>query len=294
MIDILHQYQNGNYTVCIYEDGTKVRWNNENHFSPQFPESIDMNISNRCNQGCQYCYQGCTPQGKFGDLNHPLIDSFHAGMEVALNCNFPVHPGLEDFLVEMRDEKGVICNITVHVDHFHKHFVYINSLVERELVHGVGVSINGDVNQETINLLQRIPNLMIHCIAGVVRPETLKKMAQNDLKLLLLGYKNFGRGVAYKEKDESCLIESRIEWLRENLAWLRDNFKLVSFDNLALQQLHVREFVGEEAWSRNYMGDDGQFTMYVDLVEKTFSKSSISPRIPINSDCIDELFRQVH
>ncbi len=293
MIDILHQYKNGNYTVCIYQDGSKIRWNNEDYFAPQFPESIDMKISNRCDMGCAYCHEQSTHDGAIADLNHPLLDSLHPGMELALGGgNVLENPGLEEFLVKMRD-KGIICNITLHVEHFRANFNYIQYLVEQRLVYGVGVSVNNNINLETINLLRSIPNAVVHCIAGVVQPEVLEKMALNDLKLLLLGYKNFGRGVMYKEKDENYSIGRGIEWLRENLAWLRDNFKLVSFDNLALQQLHVREFVGEEAWSQNYMGDDGQFTMYVDLVEKTFAKSSISERMPICNDNIDELFARV-
>ena len=42
---ILGEYDNGNYHVTIYEDGTKVRYNNQYTLIPQFPESIDCKIS---------------------------------------------------------------------------------------------------------------------------------------------------------------------------------------------------------------------------------------------------------
>ena len=41
------------------------------------------------------------------------------------------------------------------------------------------------------------------------------------------------------------------------------------------------------------MGGDGEFTMYVDLVEEVFAASSVSERQPIDSADIRELFRCV-
>ena len=59
--------------------------------------------------------------------------------------------------------------------------------------------------------------------------------------------------------------------------------KVVSFDNLAIKQLDIREVIGEEKWKEFYMGDDGQYTMYVDLVKNECAKSSTSPdRRPID------------
>ena len=46
--NILASYKNGNYHVLLYEDGTKIRYNNLETLIPDFPESFDMKISNYC------------------------------------------------------------------------------------------------------------------------------------------------------------------------------------------------------------------------------------------------------
>ena len=40
----LGNYKNGNYTVNIYDDGTKIRETDENEFIPEFAECIDVNL----------------------------------------------------------------------------------------------------------------------------------------------------------------------------------------------------------------------------------------------------------
>lgn len=48
MKKLLSKYRNGNYNVMIFEDGTKIRYNDLDCLIPEFPESMDMKISNFC------------------------------------------------------------------------------------------------------------------------------------------------------------------------------------------------------------------------------------------------------
>ena len=68
----LGNYKNGNYTVTIYDDGTKVRETDENEFIPEFAECIDVNLSYKCNVGCKFCYLNCNPKGKEADLKSEI------------------------------------------------------------------------------------------------------------------------------------------------------------------------------------------------------------------------------
>ena len=52
---LLGEYKNGNYTVRIYKDGTKIRFNDLDTLEPDTVESFDLKITNRCNQGCAMC-----------------------------------------------------------------------------------------------------------------------------------------------------------------------------------------------------------------------------------------------
>ena len=291
MKKLLGSYKNGNYNVLMFEDGTKIRMNNEDELIAAFPESIDMKISNRCNMGCPQCHEQSVPDGALANLHHPLLDSLHPYTELALGGgNVFEHPDLDDFLFRMA-RKHIICNITVHAHHFIQYFNEIQYHVEHGTLHGIGVSVNEPISDEFINYLKLIPNVVVHVIAGVVPWETLVKLSNNNIKLLILGYKTFGRGVQYAENHNE--IWNNIEQLKERLPYLFKHFPIVSFDNLALEQLNVKDLVDEKTWEQSYMGDDGKYTMYVDLVKEEFATSSVSPRQRIHSNNIEDLFKEV-
>ena len=291
MKKLLGSYKNGNYNVLLFEDGTKIRHNNEDELIAVFPESIDMKISNRCNMGCPQCHEQSVPDGALANLRHPLLDSLHPYTELALGGgNIFEHPDLDDFLFRMA-RKHIICNITVHAHHFIKYFNDIQYHVDHGTIHGIGVSVNEPIGDEFINYLKQIPNVVVHVIAGVVPWETLVKLINNNIKLLIHGYKTFGRGIQYAENHNE--IWNNIEQLKERLPYLFKHFPIVSFDNLALEQLNVKDLVDEKIWEQSYMGDDGKYTMYVDLVKEEFATSSVSPRQRIHSNNIEDLFKEV-
>ena len=289
---LLGSYRNGNYNCFIYNDGTKVRINNEDKFIPEFPESIDMKISNRCNMGCPFCHERSTPNGDLANLNHPLLDSIRSSVEIALGGgNILEHPDLNNFLFRMQRQK-VICNATFHLQHFTNNYDYIKELVDKKLIYGIGISVNSTITDSQIELIKSIPNVVVHVIAGVVPWETLVKMANHGIKLLILGYKTFGRGEVYQENHQE--VKENIKQLQERLPYLMKHYPVISFDNLAIKQLNIKELVDEETWNKTYMGDDGQFTMYVDLVKEEYAVSSISSRKPIGAETdISNLFKNI-
>lgn len=296
MRKIIGSYQNGNYTVIMMSDGTKIRMNNLDNLTPDFPESIDMKISNKCSgpKGfgpCGFCHEQSHPNGELANLSHPLLDSLHPYTELALGGgNVLEHPDLFPFLSRMKDQK-VICNMTLHLDHFLGADSYIKYLQEEGYIHGIGISVNKIIDQDTIDKIKSIPNTVVHTIAGIMPIDGYKALYDNDIKLLILGYKYYGRGKEYIKHDGK--IMDRIGDLHSSLMDMMPHFNLISFDNLALEQLRVKELVDKDTWNRCYMGDDGDFTCYVDLVSETFAKSSVSDRIPINSNKIEDLFNQV-
>jgi len=50
--------------------------------------------------------------------------------------------------------------------------------------------------------------------------------------------------------------------------------RVVAFDNLAIKQLGVARHLTKEEYSQFYMGEDGKFTMYLDMVKREFAVSS--------------------
>lgn len=289
MNQLLGTYKNGNFTVRIYNDGTKIRESQEDTFEPEFAENMDIKICDRCNMGCPMCHEGSAKDGKLGDImNAKFVDTLKPYQEVALGGgNVLEHPDLVPFLKKLK-EKKVIANITLHQYHFEENQDLIRELVKERLVYGIGVSLV-NATDDFISLIKMYPNAVIHIINGIVKSSDLKNLRGHNLKILILGYKKLRRGNDYFEEEEE-LIEKRSEWLYYHLADMLEDFDVVSFDNLAIEQLNVKRLLSKEEWDQFYMGDDGNFTYYIDMVNEKFAKSSTAPfdkRYDLLDDVVD-------
>lgn len=291
MKDILTTYINGNYNVVLLNDGTKIRYNDLNNLTPSFAESIDCNITEKCDGNCGYCYLGCTVDGKHADLFQPFFDTLHRGQELALNGNDLTHPQLEEFLIRMKD-KGVICNLTVNQIHFIRCIDKLRDLNQRRLIYGLGVSLVNSNDEKLYKYLKEFPNAVLHTIDGLLSSEDIYNLSDKNIKLLILGYKVLGRGDEYYHKHHTE-IEHNINWLKDNIIFLRDKFEVISFDNLAIEHMDLKNKVSRGVWDYFYMGDEGSYTFYIDAVNKEFALSSLSPERYSLKDNVDEMFMTI-
>lgn len=291
MKNVLTTYTNGNYHVTLLNDGTKIRYNRLDNLTPAFAESIDCNITERCDGGCGYCYLGCNEDGKHADLNQSFFDTLHRGQELALNGNDLSHPQLKEFLIRMKNQ-GVICNLTVNQIHLIRCIDKIRELVNEELIYGLGVSLVNSADSRLYYYLKEFPNAVLHTIDGLLSSENIYNLSDKNIKLLILGYKVLGRGDDYynKHHDE---IENNIEWLKHNIMYLKNAFNVISFDNLAIEHLDLKNQVAEDIWKYSYMGDEGSYTFYIDAVNKKFAPSSLSPIQYDLRDSVDEMFNYI-
>lgn len=271
---LLGKYRNGNYVTSIYSDGTKIRETEDDEFIADFPENIDIKITNQCDMGCPMCHEDSKPDGKHGDImNAKFIDTLRPYTELAIGGgNALAHPDLLPFLKKLRD-KHIIANLTVNQTHFMQNKEFLMTLTKQKLIYGLGVSLN-KASREFIDAIKCFDNAVIHVINGLITYGELEILADNDLKMLILGYKEFRRGKEFKARNP--YIEGNQIGLKASLKDLIPRFKVVSFDNLAIEQLNVKSFMTEEQWNEFYMGDDGNFTMYIDLVTETFAKNSVA------------------
>ena len=279
-------YKNGNYMVYINpETGDKIRNSRGNKFMPSFAENCDVTITERCDGQCAFCYAGCTPDGKHGDLNAKFLDTLHPYTELAINGNDMSHPDLIPFLEKMK-ARMVFVNVTINQKHFEQHFELIKDLQQKGLIKGVGVSLNKTTPQ-FIQRVKSVRNVVIHVINGIVTRDDWYNLQNNDLDVLILGYKTTGRGDDYLCKNQGK-VERNQEWLRESLPISFNKFRTVEFDNLALEQLDVRSMVSEDLWNSHYMGDDGDFTFFINLVGGYFAENSTSSiHYPLMDDVVD-------
>lgn len=107
------------------------------------------------------------------------------------------------------------------------------------------------------------------------------------------GYKSLGRGINFEKKNQDKIKENQT-WLADNVVRLGQQIDTISFDNLAIEQLNMEEKISPEDFATNYMGGDGQYTFYIDLVHAYFAKNSLSEiHYPIGSKTVDEMFATV-
>ena len=285
-------YENGNTLTTIYEDGTKEHFTMDDEFNFAFSESCDVQISQCCDNGCEWCYYGCSPTGKHGKLTGwNFFETMHPYTEIAINLQCPMPEDILPFLWKMRRQK-VIVNATVNQNHFMRSDVreFLGEAIAEGLIKGVGISLTDPTQKDFINMVKQYPNTVIHVIAGVTSPEDIDYLKGHDLKLLILGYKKLERGKKYYDYS-STIVEDNIKWLESDLDEIINGFKVVSFDNLAIEQLHLKGRLDEKEWETFYGGDDGTVTFFIDLVKGVFARSSLSQiTYPIGDKTIDEMF----
>lgn len=289
----LVKYNNGNYMVTLdLETGTMIRYSKDDELRPEFPDSMDVKITNRCDRGCPWCHERSTANGAEADYEDLIrfIDSLPPYTQLALGGgNVLSYSHLQDFLSECK-KRNLVPSITVNQKHLEEQAMEVWNLAKQKLVYGVGISLENP-NEKFIQSLNSMPNAVVHVIAGIVSVPQLRTLAHQGFKILILGYKNFGRGKDFLDGNMSSMVK-KLQELRKYLPeMIADKwFKNISFDNLALEQLKVKNLLPQKEWDRFYMGDDGTATMYVDMVKKEFAKSSTSDiRYPLKEDVRDML-----
>lgn len=194
-------------------------------------------------------------------------------IELALGGGNPLsHPELPKLLITLKD-KGFITNITVNQGHLKTYQGLLQYLIKDELVRGVGISITNNNFKHVQPLLRVTDNLVYHLIAGVSKVEVIDMLVElGKCKILVLGYKKFGFGVAYHNPNK--VDEELKRWYRYLPKYIGKC--LLSFDNLAIEQLNIGRLFTKAGWERFYMGNDFVFTMYIDAVKQQYAPTSRS------------------
>ena len=302
----LHNYINGNVIVNLYNDGTKILTCNSVP-DPEYPLHFDCKITNYCspekdNPICNYCHEMSGLNGKHGDLSKLLevLKELPAGTEAAVGGGNPLsHPDFVPFLKELK-KLQLVPNITINQKHVEKDFDLIKQLINEKLVYGVGISYSQEKYLEHIEkLLPLTNNLVFHFIAGLNSLkdiDTVKKSTDKfdkDCKILILGYKEYGFGLNYYLKNKE-VEKNKYLWMTRLHEYFKYNNLTLSFDNLAISQLRMKRFFKDNDWEKFFLGNDGEFSMYIDAVKQEFAKSSTSKeRKSFNDISIKDYFQSL-
>lgn len=289
LIKKLYEYENGNYTTKIFSDGTKIRETNEDDLVASFPDNMDVKITNWCDMGsiCGFCHEASHLKGGHSDIDVILkaLSVLPAGVEIAIGGGATqAHPELQRLLIGLRSF-GLIPNLTINELHLNDDLIIkLNALQENDLMYGVGLSFRKGYDHTNLYKMAKNKHAVIHLIAGIDDMSEIMGTLQNfkHKKFLVLGYKTFRKGISFKAGNESAVDLSIQDW-RKNIKLFVDTVTslggVVSFDNLALEQLDVRSILSDDDWEMFYQGEDGiGGNLYIDAVRQEFSFSSRDSR----------------
>jgi hypothetical protein len=297
MIKFPIAYKTGNVNVTIDSDGTRIcEWPDDEKPFYENALSIDLKITDQCDLGdvynddgdlvsrsktCEFCHEMSSNKGKHADLDKVWDIWKHAqpGSEVAIGGGNPLdHPDLIQFLQRLQSA-NIIANMTVNFYHTRRYSEMIKMLQREKLIHGMGLSYRGI---KSLNVLPDFDyaNVVFHLILGVHDYNDCKAVIKwckfHDIrpKILLLGYKTYGNGLAYYSEG----IESKLkQWKKDIINLMGKDGLIISFDNKALDQLDMRKVLSKETWDKFYQGNEGTMSLYFSAVNEKFAMNSTSP-----------------
>lgn len=280
-------YQNGNAEIELYEDGTRIIHSNDDQLRLDYPLNIDIRISEACAFGfnpttgkaiCDFCHESATTDGKNADLNQLgyLLSELPRGIELAVGVNHLTQDVLNFFAV--LKFHGYFVNATINQGHLRRDREAIRKALEGSIINGLGISYRRGMIDPSRAILD-YPNTVVHVIAGIDDIEEIKLLKNIGVKkILVLGEKDFG----FNFGKVKIVSESHRKWYRQ-IHELFKLFDVVSFDNLALEQLNVRRFVMD--WETTYQHE---YSFYINAVQGYFAPSSRSSDVvyyDVDSHC---------
>jgi hypothetical protein len=223
------------------------------------------------------CHEQSDKKGKHADLLRlmDVLDELPSGIELAIGGgNTLAHPDLKEFLVNCKN-KGFIANLTVNQLHLKNNYNFLWELIESDLIKGLGISYRKKFSNSYEISFVNYEHTVIHLIAGVDDYSVIGDlMSVGYKKFLILGYKHFGNGVSHYKKFSDKVEENIRQWYMFLPKYIGKC--LVSFDNLAIEQLNVKRFFTDEGWNLFFQGDDFTLSMYIDAIEQKFAPTSRS------------------
>ena len=314
------QWRDGDNFLVIYDPVT----GNKTHFAKgsykigdvpaDFPELVDLKISDYCDLGCTFCYQNSTRRGKHGDLQviKDVISKLsHLGtFEIAIGGGEPMqYPHLEE-VIHHANKCGVTANFTTK-DHV--------ALSERgDLLHYIGgvalsVTTAEDVYEVAKSLVrltrEEMSRLSFQVPVGAQTFEQFVELMEaisnySIQRVTLLGYKMVGRGTPSKYHSfESKLGD--VFFKQEPYAWDTSRYHQVPvYRNLNVgidTQLAQRapEFINKlprQVVDKVVMYKEGLHSCYIDAVKQQIAPSSYCSSAfyqPLVINQIGDIFNEI-
>lgn len=277
--------KNGNYWIGYGWNG-KLRFKTEKgECVPEYPELVDLRITNKCQHGCPFCFMDSNMKAKEADLKslERIISCLSSGyrchydrrVEFSVGGgNVLLYPHLEELFKYMKN-KGHIINTTINAKDCEtllsdKKFYNIFT----DYVSGIGVSVN---DEKDIEILGRFKNtftgdnykqIVIHLIPELLGVDKTLKFVEelkkyNYYDFLFLGYKTNGRGGS----------QEYTTFTDEELTKLFNDSYCVSIDT-TFANTYAEWLKNNYETEHTITMHEGEYSMYIDGVEEIAYKSS--------------------
>lgn len=288
-----YSYKNGNCDISIYDNGTRIITCEDNILKPLTPFNIDIKVSSSCSFGfnektktsfCYFCHESATTNGKECDYDKLkiLLQDIPKGTELAIGSNNLTKELLN--FIEWAYSVDLIVNLTVNQGHLRRDINNIEYCIEKGIIKGLGVSYRGSLKWDIPQIILNYEHTIFHLICGIDDFNTINELHNLGVKkILILGEKDFG----FNESKVDLNSLSHKQWF-----WwvgkLFDNYEIVAFDNLALEQLKIRRFFNNDGWN---LFNNEEHSIYINAVDEYYSPSSRSNiKIDCNKITLKEFF----
>ena len=254
---------------------------------PEYPELIDLRITNKCNHGCPFCFMDSN--NKDVHMRKHYIDRILNGCgeqtEFSIGGgNILLYPDLEYVLSKIKS-RGHIVNVTVNVKDCD---TIINDEKIKDIfmkyVDGIGISVTKATDIDEVERMYRVFHdseffnnnpayrskyITCHMIPEYIGVDTVRELMELHRQrniwtpFLFLGYKTNGRGINCEHKK---FTDDELERL------FKDSFMIAidtTFANTYYDWLD-KNFAISKCITLN----EGEFSLYVDGVNETIHKSS--------------------
>ncbi len=286
-------YKNGNYWVVMNKDRKmRISFTGEEPVADE-PELIDLKITDYCDIGCSFCYQGSTEDGKHASLDilKKIIDlhAYKKSIEFAIGGGEPtLHPDFPAILKKIGDS-GSIANFTTKS----VGWMYNPDILEAVKKYVSGVAYSPDDIRQVVEFVSQhdkkvgddvalylhiIPELWTDTGLSELR-DTVEDMnkwntgrkSRNTIHITMLGYKTTGRGKNFEAKKKDNLIEYITSFTQTPVGI---DTKIAKDYNDELEKNSIDK--------KLYTTEEGKFSIYIDGVTEKAYKSSYELEKPID------------
>lgn len=285
-----------NYSVIFYkESGLKVHLSNTpgvkmGQVPGEFPELVDLKISDYCTLGCPFCYQNSTARGKHADLSYlfRVVDDLAklGTFEIAIGGGEPLQFPQMLELVTYIHSKGIVPNFTTKL---------YRGLAENsqlfDYIGGVAMSVaNVEDTRRAIEACFSLPSVQQNKVSFQIPVgaqtkaefcEIIRMIGESTLpsqRVTLLGYKQVGRGpnTTYHSFEDSL----REAFQEERTGWMDSIYWADSYPRIRIGIDTQLAAMGSDIidMCRNpdlmVMRKEGLLSCYIDGVSQTIAPSS--------------------